>query len=248
MRYKLTLSYDGTDFSGWQVQPGLRTVQQELEAAVLPLSPNAEPVIIHGSGRTDAGVHANGQVAHMDLGREMRPIQLRRAMNGRMVAGDVRILQAEIAEPNFDARRSAVGKEYRYRIWNAEVMNPLQRRYRAHVIKPLDISAMQEAAAHFVGEKDFCAFSATPSRVLESTVRTIFSVAIIAEGSEVEIRVTGSGFLYKMVRSIAGFLIAVGTGRENPAAVDDIIASKLRTSRVSSAPPQGLTLWRVWYD
>lgn len=248
MRYKLTLSYDGTDFSGWQVQPGLRTVQQELEAAVLPLSPDAEPVIIHGSGRTDAGVHANGQVAHMDLGREMRPLQLRRAMNGMMVAGDVRILQAEIAEPDFDARRSALGKEYRYRIWNAEVMNPLHRRYRAHVIKSLDIGAMQEAATRFVGEKDFCAFSATPSQMLDSTVRTIFSVDIVAEDSEVEIRVTGSGFLYKMVRGISGFLIAVGTGRENPAAVDEIIASKLRTSRVSSAPPQGLTLWRVWYD
>lgn len=248
MRYKLTLSYDGTDFSGWQVQPGMRTVQQELEAAVLPLSPNAEPVIIHGSGRTDAGVHANGQVAHMDLDREMRPTQLRRAINGRMTAGDVRILQAEIAAPDFDARRSARGKEYRYRIWNAEVMDPVQRRYRAHVIKPLDIEAMQEAALRFVGEKDFCAFSATPSRILESTVRTIFSVTIVAEGPAIEIRVAGSGFLYKMVRGISGFLISVGTGREDPAAVNEIIASKLRTSRVSSAPPQGLTLWRVWYD
>ena len=248
MRYKLTLSYDGTDFHGWQVQPGFRTVQQELEAAVLPLSPNADPVLIHGSGRTDAGVHANGQVAHMDLAREMTLLQIRRAMNGRLRTGDVRILQAEAVAPDFDARRSARGKEYRYRIWNAEVLAPLQRRYRAHVIKPLNIPAMQEAAARFVGEKDFCAFSAKPSHEIEDTVRTIFSLDVVADTSEVEFRVTGSGFLYKMVRSIAGFLIAVGTGHEEPSAVDEIIASKLRTSRVASAPPQGLTLWRVWYD
>ena len=248
MRYKLTLSYDGTDFYGWQSQPGLRTVQQEVEAAILPLSPNGAPVIIHGSGRTDAGVHANGQVAHMDLEREMTPTQLRRAINGRLLDRDVRILCAEPVAPDFDARRSARGKEYRYRILSAEVMDPLQRRYRAQVRKPLDVGAMQEAAARFVGEKDFCAFSATPSRVSDSTVRTIFSLDVVAEGPEVEFRVTGNGFLYKMVRGISGFLISVGTGIEKPTAVDDVIASKLRTSRVTSAPPQGLTLWRVWYD
>lgn len=248
MRYKLTISYDGTDFYGWQVQPKFRTVQQELEEAVLPLSRNSEPVTIHGSGRTDAGVHANGQVAHLDLDRVMTPVQLRRALNGRLLCRDVRVLEAEVAAPDFDARRSAHGKEYRYRIWNAEVMNPLQRRYRAQVTKPLDLDAMREAATHFIGEKDFCSFSATSSHDLDSTVRTIYSLDLIADGPEVELRVTGNGFLYKMVRSIAGFLITVGVGREKPPAVDAIIESKIRTSRVESAPPQGLTLWRVWYD
>ncbi len=248
MRYKLTISYDGTDFHGWQVQPDFRTVQQELEEAVLPLSPNSEPVIIHGSGRTDAGVHANGQVAHLDLDRVMTPVQLRRALNGRLLCRDVRVLEAEVAAADFDARRSAHGKEYRYRIWNAEVMDPMQRRYRALVTKPLDLDSIREAAIHFIGEKDFCAFSAASSHEIESTVRKIYSLDIVADGPAVEFRVTGNGFLYKMVRSISGFLIAVGIGREKPEAVDEIIESQTRTSRVESALPHGLTLWRVWYD
>jgi len=248
MRYKLTISYDGTDFHGWQAQQGFRTVQQELEEAIRPLSPHSDPVIIHGSGRTDGGVHANGQVAHMDLDRVMTPTQLRRAVNGRLRCRDTRVLEAEVAAPDFDARRSAHGKEYRYRIWNAEVMDPLQRRYRAHVTKPLNIDSMRKAAAHFIGEKDFCAFCATSSHEIASTVRRIYTLEVDGDGPEVELRVTGNGFLYKMVRSIAGFLISVGIGHESPEAVDEIIESKIRTSRVNSAPPQGLTLWRVWYD
>ena len=248
MRYKLTLAYDGTDFYGWQNQPGLRTVQQELEEAVLPLSPNFAHVDIHGSGRTDAGVHAHGQVAHFDLAREMTPTQLRRAINGRLLSGDVRVLEAAIAPDDFDARRSAHSKEYRYRLWNAEVLEPTQRRYRAHVSKTLNLDAIREAAALFLGERDFSAFSANTSREIESTVRTIYSLDICADGPEVEFRVTGNGFLYKMVRSISGFLIAVGIGREKPRAVTEILDSKIRTARVESAQPQGLTLWRVWYD
>ena len=249
MRYKLIIQYDGTDFHGWQKQPGFRTVQQTLEEALKPLSPDDAPVCVHGSGRTDAGVHAEGQVAHFDLNREMSPTQLRRALNGHLTRGDVRILDASAAASDFDARRSAIRKEYRYRIWNAEVMNPLMRRYAAHIRQPLDIDAMREAAKHFVGAHDFASFSANPAREIETTVREIFGITLVGSAdNRIEIRIAGNGFLYKMARSISGFLMAVGFGRETPESVPEVIATKTRTSRVETAPPQGLTLWQVWYD
>jgi len=259
MRYKIIIQYDGTDFHGWQKQPGARTVQQTLGEALAPLSPDGAPVAVHGCGRTDAGVHAEGQVAHFDLEREMTPVQLRRAFNGMLKRGDVQILEAEHAAPDFDARRHALGKEYRYRVWNAEVMNPFWRRFAAHVRTPLDAGAMRAAAAHFVGEHDFAAFSANPSREIESTVRTIWSLGIVDRPALraplirgeftglTEFRVRGNGFLYKMVRSISGFLIAVGLGREKPDAALEILASRTRTARVESAAPQGRTFWEAWY-
>lgn len=248
MRYKITIAYDGTDFHGWQTQPGFRTVQQELSEAMLPLCPDSNAPIVYGSGRTDAGVHAHGQVAHFDLAREMTPIQLRRAINGCLPREDVRVMDAVIAADDFDARRSAHSKEYRYRIWNAEVAEPVQRLYNAHVRKPIAVDAMRSAAAYFIGEHDFLAFSANPSREIESTVRTIYSLEVLSDGPQIELRVVGNGFLYKMVRSISGFLIAVGTGAEKPSAVKDVMESKIRTARVETAPPQGLTLWEVHYN
>lgn len=247
-RYRVLVAYDGTDFSGWQRQADRRSVQQTIEEALLPLSPGGAPVDVNGSGRTDAGVHARGQVAHFDLAREIAGPSLRRALNDRLPE-DVRVLRAEPAPPDFDARRSAHGKEYRYRVWNAEVADPVLRRYRLRVSRALDLAAMRRAAASFVGEHDFAAFTANPQRPVESTVRRVFSVEVAAEDDspEVEIRVSGEGFLYKMVRSMAGFLLAVGTGKERPEAVAEVLASRVRTARVESAPAQGLTLWRVWY-
>ena len=245
-RYKAIIAYDGTDFFGWQRQPAARSVQQDLEEALLPLSPDGAPVAVHGSGRTDAGVHARGQVAHFDLAREMDPVALRRAVNTRL-APDVRVLAAEIAAPDFDARRSAHSKQYRYRVWNAEVMDPALRRFRHHVSRELDLGAMRRAAAHFVGEHDFAAFTANPDRPVETTVRRVYAVEVEADGPDVEIRVTGNGFLYKMVRSISGFLLAVGTGKEKPDAVLEVLESRVRTARVESAPACGLTLWQVYY-
>ena len=245
-RYRATIAYDGTDFFGWQRQPDARSVQQDLEEAILPLSPDGAFVAVQGSGRTDAGVHARGQVAHFDLAREMDCTALRRAINTRL-APDVRVLAAEVAAPDFDARRSAHSKQYRYLVWNAEVMDPAQRRFRHHVARALDLAAMRRAAAHFVGEHDFAAFTANPDRPVESTVRRVYSVEVEGEGPEVEIRVTGNGFLYKMVRSISGFLLSVGTGKEKPDAVREVLDSRVRTARVESAPACGLTLWQVYY-
>lgn len=247
MRYQVTLAYDGTDFSGWQIQPGLRTVQQCVSEALAHLAPNQQPIPVYGSGRTDAGVHAEGQVIHFDLERTLLPVQLRRALNCYLPP-DIRALSASPAEPTFDARRSALGKEYRYRIWNDEVYTPLQRRQCAHVVKPLNLEAIQLAAQAFVGEHDFAAFTANPSREVESTVRKIFALQVVQTASpRIEFHVMGNGFLYKMVRSIAGFLIAVGKGHESPHAVSEVLASCKRTARVETAPPQGLSLWHVWY-
>ena len=217
MRYFISFSYRGTDFHGSQTQPNGNTVQAELEAAFATIL--REPVSLTFAGRTDAGVHARGQVAHFDLDRDIDGASLRRALNDRLPE-DVRVLRAEPAPPDFDARLSAHGKEYRYRVWNAEVSDPLLRRFRHRVSRALDLGAMRRAAACFVGEHDFAAFTANPQRPVESTVRRVFSVEVVAEedSPEVEIRVAGEGFLYKMVRSIAGFLLAVGTGKEKPEA------------------------------
>lgn len=243
--YRLTVAYDGTRFLGWQRQPNGPSVQETLERALAPLAAPAA-CTVHGSGRTDAGVHACGQVAHFQMERVLAPVQLRRALNGTLPP-DVRVLDAAEAPPAFDARRSARGKEYRYFLWNAEVLPPDQRLYAAHVRQPLDLEALRAAAARFVGRHDFAAFSANPHREIGSTERTVFGVEVCGEGSRLQVRVCGEGFLYKMVRSMAGFLIAVGTGKETPEAVTDVLASRVRTARVETAPPQGLFLWRVWY-
>ncbi len=245
-RYRLTVAYDGTRFVGWQWQPHGISIQQLLEEAAQPL---VAPAVcrMYGSGRTDAGVHARGQVVHFDMAREMAPVQLRRALNGQLPP-EIQVLEAAETRADFDARRQALGREYRYFIWNGEVIPPERRLYAAHVRRPLDPARVREAAARFVGRHDFAAFSANPHREQASTEREVFGVEVEAEGPEIAIHVRGEGFLYKMVRSMAGFLIAVGTGRETPESVTEVMASRLRTSRVETAPPQGLFLWHVWYE
>lgn len=258
MRYRLLIAYDGTAYNGWQRQPsGLPSVQQTIEEALLPFARHGKAPVpanasftVIGSGRTDAGVHARGQVAHVEMDRELPPVALKRALNASLPE-DIRVLDAAVAAPDFHAQFSAHGKEYRYFIWNGEVLPPHRRLYAAHVRNRLDLAAMRDAAARFVGEHDFAAFTVNPHRTVLTTVRTVHAIDIVATpepfGTLVEVRVRGGGFLYKMVRSIAGFLIAVGLGRERPEAVDEVMASKIRTARVESAPPQGLFLWSVDY-
>ena len=178
---------------------------------------------------------------------------MQRALNSTLPP-DIRILDAAFAPPDFHAQFSAHRKEYRYFVWNGEVLPPERRLYAAHIRNPLDLEAMREAAGRFLGEHDFAAFTANPHRNVRTTVRTILGLDILADDPEdgggrlVEFRVRGNGFLYKMVRSIAGFLLAVGLGRERPEAVDEVLRSSVRTARVESAPPQGLFLWQVWYE
>lgn len=244
-KYKAVIAYDGTNYSGWQFQTNAVGVQQVVEEVLADLE--GAPVRVFGSSRTDAGVHARGFVAHFSLTKPIPPKNLVRAMNARLPDA-VRVLRAAYAAPGFDARLSAKGKEYRYHLYQADIMPPHLAPYWAFCHRPLDLVAMQKAAANFVGRHDFAAFAANPNRELESTVRRIYSFEVRKAGPRYTFIVRGSGFLYKQVRSMVGFLVAVGKGNERPSAVNELLAAKApRTARVETAPARGLFLWKVFY-
>ena len=250
MNYKLVIQYDGTDFHGWQSQDGLRTVQGELERALSLI--DGRDVNVHGSGRTDAGVHAEGQVASVEIQREITPGKLRNAINGN-VGKDVRVLVATVAAPEFHARYSAIEKTYVYRIVNAPVMPPFWSRYAHHEARSLNLKAMQTAAESFLGKHDWTAFSAAQSDV-EDRVRTITHLEISERVDErsrstlVQIRVSADGFLRYMVRAIAGTLMAIGRGELTGDAVEKSIAARARPAFAATAPACGLTLLSVRYS
>lgn len=244
-RFKLTVAYDGTAYAGWQVQPNHLSVQQVIEAALATIV--GHTVKVHGSGRTDQGVHARGQVAHVDLTCRMSAASIGRALNARLPL-DIRVLSASPVRSDFHARRSAAGKEYRYFVWNNATVLPDKRLYSTHVYRPLKVAPMREAAFRFVGRHDFASFTANPQREVESTVRSIFAFTVSKRGKEIVFRVRGEGFLYKQVRSMVGFLLRVGEGAEKPEAVSELLESRApRKARVPSAAAHGLFLWRVWY-
>lgn len=243
-RFKVTVGYDGTNYSGWQLQPNKKTVQGEMERALFDLS--GQQVRVNSSGRTDRGVHARAQVVHFDLASDIKPDKLVVGMN-RFMEHDIRVLKAVKAKPEFDARMTATGKEYRYFIWNERQMPPHLRLYNTHIYRPLDLARMQAAAAHLVGRHDFVAFSANPGHEREGTVRTIYTLKWMKKGSQYILIARGNGFLFKMVRSLAGFMIRVGVGDLNVHDEVTILHSKTRTARVPTANPQGLFLWQVYY-
>ena len=249
MNFKLTIQYDGTDFHGWQIQEGLRTVQGELTSA-LSLIEDRE-IVIHGSGRTDAGVHAEGQVANVQLIREIAPEKLRSAINGN-VGKDVRVLAAELVADEFHARYSALGKTYLYRIVNGPVLSPFWLRFAHQEARPLNLDLMRDCAAAFLGEHDWTAFSAAQSDA-ESRVRTITSLQItshcdrLAAAEMFEIRTSANGFLRYMVRSIVGTLLAVGRGELRQEMVARALATGDRTITGPTAPAKGLNLIEVYY-
>jgi tRNA pseudouridine38-40 synthase len=243
-RYRLDIAYDGTAYAGWQIQPNGVTIQVALESVLEKIT--GEACKVHGSGRTDQGVHARGQVAHVDLKRPRTPRDLFRACNA-LLPPDIRVLRVRRAAAEFHARRSAARKEYRYCIYCGAVVPPWLRLYRTAVRKPPDLAAMRRAAHVLKGRHDFTAFTANPNRVVESTVRNLTTLSISRKGPEIVIRAAADGFLYKMVRSLAGYLMRVGEGAVSPDGTADILASRTRTAVVPTAPPQGLFLWRVWY-
>lgn len=250
MNFKLLIQYDGTDFHGWQVQESERTVQGEL-TRVLSLLEGAD-VFVAGSGRTDAGVHAEGQVASVRISKQFAPEKLRAAINGNLWR-DLRILNAERADDDFHARFSARGKTYLYRVVNAPVISPFWARYAHHEARPLNVAAMHEAARLFLGRHDWTAFSAANSDA-ESRVRTIteFSVELVwdarAQAAIIEFRITGEGFLRYMVRSIVGTLLEVGRGEKDFDTIQTAIVSGDRTLAGATAPAHGLTLMKVYYE
>ncbi len=244
-KYRVTIAYDGTGFSGWQYQENAVGVQQVVEEALAYLE--GGPVRVFGSSRTDAGVHARGFVGHFHLTKPIPPRNLVRAMNSRLPES-VRLLRAAYAPESFDARLSAIAKEYRYQLYQADILPPHLVPFWTFCHRPLDLAAMQKAAAAFVGRHDFVSFAANPNRELESTVRRIYSFEVRKAGPRYTFIVRGNGFLYKQVRSMVGFLIAVGKGNEPPSAVRELLQAKTpRTARVETAPARGLSLWKVFY-
>lgn len=251
MNYKLLIQYDGTDFHGWQVQENDRTIQGELERVVGMLADREIGVV--GSGRTDAGVHAEGQVANLRLdSARFTPERLKMAINGNLWR-DIRVMKAEIAADDFHARFSAKRKTYLYRVMNGPVMSPFWRRFAHHESRPLDVPRMNEAARFFLGEHDWTAFASAKSDG-ETRVRNVLDLSVesrwdnSARGAMIEFRITATGFLRYMVRSIVGTLLEVGRGEKDSDTIQTAIITGNRDLAGKTASAQGLTLLRVDYE
>ncbi len=243
--YKLVLSYDGADFQGWQTQPGYRTVQETLEAALVKLTGEAK-VRVNASGRTDAGVHALGQVANFHSAMTVPFPKLLGAINAHL-PDDISILSVAEAPQSFDANRDAIRKLYRYVIHDGDVPSPFLRKYCLQSKHRLDAAAMARAAQVLKGRHDFRCFETEwPNRM--SSVRTITHLSVNRAGDYIWIDVEADGFLYNMVRAIAGTLIYVGRGFWPESRVVEILEGQDRTEAGPTAAPQGLFLVRVTYE
>jgi tRNA pseudouridine38-40 synthase len=240
---KLTLAYDGTDFHGWQIQPQLRTVQGELQHALQKLFNH--DVNVMGSGRTDAGVHAHGQVASVQTTRSMDTDAVLRGTNG-LLPQEVRVLSVEEVNLEFHARRSARAKTYEYHLWRHPIVSPFVVRYVHPFRYPLDGPRMDEATLHFIGTHDFTSFCAAATEIEERT-RTIFDASWDRSETTWVFRIRGSGFLQYMVRTIAGTLLEIGQGRLDPGKINDIFAARDRRLAGPSLPARGLHLINVEY-
>jgi tRNA pseudouridine38-40 synthase len=244
--FKLTLAYDGTDFAGWQRQPDNRTVQGELEAAIERITQKRSKCI--ASGRTDAGVHALGQVVSFHSETKLDGPTLTKALNAELPE-DMLVFEVAEAPPNFHALRDAVRKRYRYVIQDGRLPDLFDRKYVWHVYHRLDVEAMRAAAAPLVGTHDFASFETAGSPRL-TTVRTVFDLSVERRPAEltdrVVIEVEADGFLYNMVRNIAGTLVAVGKGKEPPTWPAHVLALRDRTKAGMTAPARGLFL--VWVE
>jgi len=245
-RWKCTVAYDGTTFAGWQIQPNGETVQAVIERRLAEVLKVATPIT--GSGRTDAGVHASGQVFHFDACWPHDPAKLLTALRIGLPP-TIQVKTARRVPTDFHARFSAKGKIYHYQISHGGYADPFTQAYTWSMPRTLDVEAMRKAAAVLVGTHDFRAFSAIAGSGIEKedTVRTVRRLDIVERGSRLRIEAEGNGFLYKMVRSLVGALVDVGLGRITPTDIEDILASKVRTERVFTAPPQGLSLIEVFY-
>lgn len=252
----LTIEYDGTNFSGWQRQPSVRTVQGELERVLSVLC--AAPISINGTSRTDAGVHALGQRASFEgeFGIPIDRIALAAnsllAENKLAGCGDVRIIKAEQKPADFHARFDCKGKKYIYKIRCAENADVFLKNYRYQLSEKLDTEAMREAAAYIVGTHDFKCFQAAGGEEKKTTVRTVYSLEIkektLEDVLDIDIEIKGDGFLYNMVRIITGTLVEVGLGKRKSEELKEIIESCDRCKAGYTAPPQGLYLAEVYYE
>ncbi len=243
-RYKLILEYDGTAYQGWQMQAHAPSIQGVIEDAIRAFA--GETVSLRGAGRTDAGVHASGQVAHVDLARDWPPGRVRDAINAHLRPQPIAVLAAEIVAPDFDARFSAVRRAYRYDILNRRAPPALLQRRAWHVMRPLDADAMHRAAQALVGRHDFTTFRNAECQA-KSPLRTLEAIRVRRDGEHVIVETEARAFLHNQVRSMVGCLKRVGEGAWPQTRIAEILAARDRSLCAALAPPHGLTLVRVDY-
>ena len=247
VRLKLIVAFDGAPFSGWQSQANDNGIQDHLERAIKQIC--SEPVRVHGAGRTDAGVHALAQCAHVDLpARRYRPERWRSALNG-ILPPAIRIVKCQVVPESFHARFSAKGKIYRYRIWNDEVLPPLENGRVWHVRDPLDGDAIKSAARLFIGRHDFASFAANRGAPVGDTMRSVRRIRVVWRGRSLSMEFEADGFLYKMVRLMVGVLVEVGSGKGSAGEIQSRLAHPKRgfPHARNVAPAAGLILVRVRY-
>ena len=244
MNVKLTIQYDGTRYDGWQRQGNTdNTLQGRLEGVLSRMA--GKPVEIQGAGRTDAGVHAQGQVASVHLPEGYTPQEVQNYLN-RYLPEDVAVVDVVEVGERFHARLSATGKEYRYHIRMGSVPDVFARKYQYRVEEPLDLAAMERAAGYLTGKHDFRSFCGN-RRFKKSTVREVFHIGVEVCGSDLTLVYRGDGFLYHMVRILTGTLLEVGLGQRTPESMVDILEARERTAAGKTAPAQGLVLQEVYY-
>ncbi len=244
-RLKLTVAYDGRPFSGWQSQPNENAVQDHLKRAFFQIL--SAPVKLHGAGRTDSGVHALGQVAHVDVpSQKLPPATWIAALNAHLPA-EIRVIRCIPATDNFHSQYAAVGKVYRYRIWNAPVFHPLEVGRSWHVPQPLDFEILRAAADRLTGTHDFASFAANRGKAPETTIRTIHKIRVQHRKELVALEFDGNGFLYRMVRMLTGTIVRVASQQAKLSWIDDLLADPGKIKTNSTAPSGGLYLVRVKY-
>lgn len=242
--YRLLLCYLGTPYAGWQRQVGKETVQGCIEAALQKIWDH--PISLQGSGRTDTGVHAKGQIASFNAEGRHSPEVLVRALNANLPTS-IRILQARIVSPEFHARFDAKGKTYEYLIRNHPIEDPFALNLCWHIPRPLDVPAMRRAMKCLVGKHDFASFTSNPGYERETTVRTVRSFQLIQKKEMLLFRITADGFLYRMVRNLVGGLVQVGRGKIPETEIKKILAAKKRSAAPATAPAHGLYMVKVYY-
>ncbi len=242
-RIKLVIAYDGTQYCGWQLQPGKPTIEAEVNRALSELL--GEEITVIGASRTDSGVHALGNVAVFDTESRIPAQKIAQAVNQRLPE-DIRVQSSEEVSSDFHPRRCVSQKTYEYRILNRRIALPTERFYSSFIYYPLNVELMQKAAAYFIGEHDYKSFCSVKTQALD-TVRTIYRLDVIKIGDNITITVTGSGFLYNMIRIIAGTLLEVGRGAYPPETVQTMLEGRDRSLAGPTAPAQGLTLVKIEY-
>ncbi len=247
IRLKLTIAFDGTQYQGWQVQKVGLGIQELIEKSIAAIF--RENARLHGSSRTDTGVHARAMIAHFDLPSERMKMPIAKvalALNSQL-PDDIRVMDCRQADPEFHARFSARGKQYRYFVYNFHTHDPLLRHCAWHVPQSLDVSAMRRAALPFDGKRDYAAFANNRNYQMESTIRTLHRCDIQKRGPLLTFVIEGDGFLYKMCRGIVGTIIQVGQGRFVAETVEKMLEARDRQLAGMTAPAHGLVLWKVFY-